>query len=254
MLLPLEVVFDIASRIIVAGVNTKYTQFSRKLPQKIQDTQKYNDCKKFLQLSKDGGFLRNVLFMVVFITTITPSAGKICRNIPKIDKTLWNRYDQEFFGTIHPSWRLFCKGEVSVTQFATDYNTQLASFLESKPEFQEEVKQFFKHNPPSEKTLKEAKKLKNELRKKARKKDATEEDKAKANQALRTYNYILKIQKQKDDLAKERKQEKAYRKNFYKTAKDIANGTFGQPTVSPNFDINIANNFYTKKYPNYGPF
>ena len=204
--------------------------------------------EKFLQLSKDGGFLRNVLFMVVFITTIKPSAGKICRNIPKIDKTLWNRYDQEFFGTIHPSWRLFCKGEVSVTQFATDYNTQLASFLESKPEFQEEVKQFFKHNPPSEKTLKEAKKLKNELRKKARKKDATEEDKAKANQALRTYNYILKIQKQKDDLAKERKQEKAYRKNFYKTAKDIANGTFGQPTVSPNFDINIANNFYTKKY------
>ena len=206
---------------------------------------------KCWQLINFGGLAPNVfVFEIVFLVLMftSPIHGRLCRDVPKIDKTVWNRYDYEFFTTIHESWKSFCKGEVSSAQFATDYNTRLASFLESKPEFQEEVKEFFKHNPPSNKTLENARKLKNNLRKKAKRKDATLEDKAKANQALRHYNYLLKIQKQKDDLTIERKQEKAYKKNFFKTAKDISNGTFGQPSVSPAFDVHTANNFYSKKY------
>ena len=119
---------------------------------------------KVMQLTNVGGSFSNVFFILIFLTSITSTDGRLSRNIPKIDQTIWNRYDYEFFTTIHSSWKSFCKGEVSSAQFATDYNTQLASFLESKHEFQEEVKEFFKHNPPSEKSLKEAKRLKNELR------------------------------------------------------------------------------------------
>ena len=125
--------------------------------------------------------------------------ARLCRNVPKIDKTLWARYDQEFSNEIYSSWKSFTKGETSPAQFATDYNSMLASFLESKIEFQEESKEYFKHNSPSKDNLENAKKLKNHLRKQAKKKDATNEDRARANQALRNYNYILKLQKLKDE-------------------------------------------------------
>ena len=110
--------------------------------------------------------------------------ARICRNVPKIDKKAWARYDQEFSNNIYSSWKSFTKGESSPAQFATEYNSMLASFLESKVEFQEETREFFKHNPPSNENLENAKKLKNNLRKQAKKKDATEEDKAKANPHL----------------------------------------------------------------------
>ena len=114
------------------------------------------------------------LFIVTILCTSTLSSyltdAKICRNLPKLDNNIWNRYDHEFFGNVHPSWTSFTKGELSPAQFATDYNAMLASFLESKTEFQEEVKEFFRCNPPTSDNLDEARKLKNLLRKTLRKK------------------------------------------------------------------------------------
>ena len=124
----------------------------------------------------------------------------------------------------------------------------LASFLESKEEFQEEVREFFKHNPPTSNHLGAARKLKNLLRKKAKKNDATEEDKARANQALRQYNYLLNLERSKAEARKAKQEEKAYKKNFYKTAKDITNGTFGMDKVTPAFDKEKANDFYKNRY------
>ena len=61
--------------------------------------------------------------------------------------------------------------------------------------------------------------MKNLIRKHAKKKDATDEDKAKANHALRNYNYILNLQKLKDKAAQTRKQEKSYKKISLKQPK-----------------------------------
>ena len=91
-------------------------------------------------------FLTVSLFLTVLFSN--ESDAKICRSFPKIDQQSWNKYDQEFSSNIHSSWKEFTKGEVSPAQFATNYNAMLASFLESKVEFQEDVKEFFKHNPP----------------------------------------------------------------------------------------------------------
>ena len=124
----------------------------------------------------------------------------------------------------------------------------LASFLESKPEFQEEVKEFFRNKPPTADNLENARKMKNLLRKKATKKDATDEDKAKANQALRNYNYLLNLERTKDAAKKAKNEEKAFKKNFYKTAKEITNGTFGEDKVIPTFNAEKANDFYKNRY------
>ena len=161
--------------------------------------------------------LVTILCISVFSTNVTDA--KICRNLPKLDSLTWNRYDHEFFGNIHPSWTAFTQGEMSPADFATDYNAMLASFLESKEEFQEEVKEFFKHKPPTNNSLENARKLKNLLRKKAKKKDATDDDKAKANQALRQYNYLLNLERSKAESKKAKLEEKAFRKIFIKQQK-----------------------------------
>ena len=41
---------------------------------------------------------------------------------------------------------------------------------------------------------------------------------------------------------------KAYKNNFWKAAKDITNGTFNQPKITPTFDKEMADKFYKDKY------
>jgi hypothetical protein len=186
-----------------------------------------------------------ILSLALFIPS---TSAKITRNVPKLDRNTWANHDQEFFSSIHPAWKDFTAGLTNPEQFATDYNAMLANFLESKPEFQEEAKEYFRHNPPSSNSLEQARKLKNSLRKRAKKQNTTDEDRAAANQALRHYNFLLKEQKAKNDAKETNDQEKAYRKNFHKFAKDITNDTFGQPSVTPTYSRDIANNFYMNKY------
>ena len=43
-------------------------------------------------------------------------------------------------------------------------------------------------------------------------------------------------------------QDKLYRKDFWKTAKDITNGTFGNPEPAPSFDKDTADQHYKTQY------
>ena len=45
-----------------------------------------------------------------------------------------------------------------------------------------------------------------------------------------------------------KKQEKEYRNNFHRFAKEITNGTFEQPSVNPSYSLDAGNQFYKKKY------
>ena len=140
------------------------------------------------------------------------------------------------------------KGQLTPEQYVTDLNGMLASFLESKAEFQKETKEFFTHNPPKEKKLEEMRKLKVELNKKAKSKDATNEDKANARQSNRAYSHLKKVNKEQEEVAEKKRQEKCYKENFYKTARDVTNGVFGQPESKPIFTKTTADLFYKNKY------
>ena len=63
--------------------------------------------------------------------------------------------------------------------------------------------------------------------------DASKEDKA--NEALRHYTFLLKLKERKSKEQDNKAHEKAYRKNFYKYAKDITKGTFGQETIAKKY-------------------
>ena len=53
-------------------------------------------------------------------------------------------------------------------------------------------------------------------------------------EAVRTHSHALKVNKEKEKLSLAREDEKAYN-NFWKTAKVVTNGTFGEPESSPTF-------------------
>ena len=112
-----------------------------------------------------------------------------------MDKHKWNQYNNEVRDITENSWKELTQGKTTPEQFATDFNAMLASFLISKPEFQKEVHTYFKHKPPSGKSpLEEAKEIKKKLIKKAKSPEATEEDRGQASQAIRNYDYQLKLE------------------------------------------------------------
>ena len=161
---------------------------------------------------------------------------------------VWKDYDTEFAQLLIPLHDKLTNNEIKPDEAATMFNNMLTKFLETKPTLVKEVKSFYKHKPTSMKKLEDAKKLKILLEKKARQKDATDEDKSLACQALRHYDYLLKEQKTTDEAKEKIKQEKDFRTNFYKFAKDVTNGTYGQPPVEPTFSCEEANNFYKNRY------
>ena len=87
------------------------------------------------------------------------------------------------------------KGNSSPEQFVTHFSDELSNFLESKTEFQEETKAYFKHNPTKTSNVEEARKIKIALNKKAKEPEATYEDKANAKQSIRIHNHLMKLNK-----------------------------------------------------------
>ena len=91
-------------------------------------------------------------------------------------------------------------------------------------------------------------KLKIDLNKKAKLPTATKEDIIQANESVRAYSHILKVNKEKEKLSAKKQEEKEYSKNFWKTAKDITNGKFGEKESVPTYSKAEADHFYKKKY------
>ena len=82
--------------------------------------------------------------------------------------------------------------------FITNLNTTLATFLQSKPEFQLAVKKFYKHSKSTNNTLEDLRQRKNDLNKKAKHINATSEDKLEASETIKLYNHVLKLEKEKE--------------------------------------------------------
>ena len=165
---------------------------------------------------------------------------------PNVEKDIWKKYDNEFKEINQQSWTSLKNDELTPEQYVTDLNGMLASFLVSKPEFQKESKMYFNHNKPNENNVEEMRKLKIELNKKAKEKNATKEVKAQARQANRAFSHIKKVNKEKQEVIEKKKQEKSYRENFYKTARDVTNGVFGATESKPTFTKHTADEFYKK--------
>ena len=155
----------------------------------------------------------------------------------------WRAYDLEFKNTVNNIIEDLTKDQITYAEAATIFNNNLTLFLESKSEVITEIKAFYQHKLKSTKVIDEARKIKHTLQKKAQKKDATYEDKKNSCEALRHYNHMLKEHTESLEAIEINKQEKAYRYNFHKFAKETTNGTYNQPDINPTFSRETANKF-----------
>ena len=181
-------------------------------------------------------------------TTSAKPKIHITRKPPALDKETWSKYDMEFNDISKMSWEALRKGKTTPEQFVSDINGSLASFLESKPEFQKESKQFFDHKPSNTEKLETMRKLKIYLNKKSKLPGATETDKINARESVITYSHILRINREKEKLNLAIKEEKMYQSNFWKTAKYVTQGTFGEQNSAPTFSKVTAQEYYKEKY------
>ena len=106
---------------------------------------------------------------------LNPLFSKNMQESPKARQQ--NRYDHEIGFLTSSLHHKLGNGEIAPEHAAKEFNSCLSSFLESKEEFQDEVREYFEHNPEATKSIEDARKLKYKLRKKAKQPNATTEDK-----------------------------------------------------------------------------
>ena len=176
--------------------------------------------------------------------------ASINRNPPTLNKDAWEKYDKEYNDINQKSWDSFRKGFTTPGQFISDLNGTLASFLETKEEFLKVQKEFFKHDQKNHDPVEEARKLKIELNKKAKLPGGTDEDRLMAKEAIRMHSHVKKVSKERQETMKAIEENKAFKKDFWKTAKQVTNGTFGEPPAYPAFSKYTADHFYKEKYEN----
>ena len=183
-------------------------------------------------------------------TATTPIHDRptLVKTVPELTEDEWNTLDVEFNNIQAPLHHLMGMNEIPSDVAMQPYTELLHNFLVSKPQFQRESPTHFTRTPPT--TLPEARNLKNILRKKAKHKNATSEDRKNFQSALRTLNFLIKKDKENKKKKVESDHESSYRMDFWKFSKEATKGTLGEEEVAPTFSKEEADVFYQGRYSN----
>ena len=158
----------------------------------------------------------------------------------------WSELDVKVNNKIGPLHHLLGNDQIPSDVAADQLGAILAELLESEPEFEETVKEFYRNKVST--SLEEARILKRELKRKAKKKDSTHEDKENWLKAVKLHALLLARSNANEGEAKIRKQEKAYKKNFAKFVKEACNGTLDCEKTQPKFTKEQADVYFRDKY------
>ncbi len=186
-------------------------------------------------------------YLIVTLLVIIHSGSALKFDIPFLPTNQWSEYNSELSDVIAPMYHELCQDQMSPKAAGEQFSKALNEYFASKPDLvlEETVNYYQNHEP---KTLAEAKRKKNVLRKKAYGKDATEEDRKAFREAVKTVSYLNKAQKEKDRNKTAIHQEKLYKENFYSFAKKCTDGTLTTPPTKPGFTKEQADAYYPLKY------
>ena len=167
---------------------------------------------------------------------------------PAYNKKQWQQIDSELKETLSPLHFGLANNVINPQDAGMQFSETLYDFFGSKPEFIVEngEKEAYRKNQPN--AIQEAKKLKNDLRKKIQKKDATKEDRKMFGQSVRYHNYVLKEQKLRDKDNARKNQEKMYHDNFWEFSRKLSRGELNKPAQKPTFDKSAADEYYPRMY------
>ena len=130
---------------------------------------------------------------------------------------------------------------------ADSFSDAVFGYFADQPDFVEErnSQAYVEHEP---RTLADARKRKNILRRKAFSKEGTEDDRRNFRSAVKAVSFL----KKRSDKRKAEKgaahQEKLYKKDFWNFSKQVCNGDFNKATPAVSFSKEIADEYYPGKY------
>ena len=167
--------------------------------------------------------------------------------IPTFSSNEWQVHDLAIRNLLRPVHSGLSCGDVRPAEAADQFTDVLKSYLSDNKEFVKEQssKGYISHEP---KTLSQARKKKNALRKKAFSRQGTPEDKRLFRQAVKAVSFLNKQKRRADANKSQVHHEKQYRSNFWGYAKNITQGTYGQQGPVPTFDKDVADTYFPNRY------
>ena len=134
-------------------------------------------------------------FLLLWLNMVREDISEIVltKNVPDLTKERWNELNQELSNLTKDLHHRLATNEVRSDLAIEEFSQVLHNYLLSKEEFIHKSPKMFQHKPS--KTLENARKEKNQLRKKMKSKNATLEDVQNFNQSLKVCNFLLKTSK-----------------------------------------------------------
>ena len=187
------------------------------------------------------------LLTLVIVILYSHSITGLQFTIPTFCSDEWGTHDSSIRHLLNPIHFDLSSGDISPNEAADRFSSTLTDYFGEHTEFVKEQKSnsYIAHKP---KTLAEARKRKNVLRKKAFSKHATPEDKQLFRQAVRTVSFLNKQGKKKTELKTTAYHEKQYRTDFWGYSKKIVQDTYGKQSPGPTFSKESADIYYPQKY------
>ena len=174
--------------------------------------------------------------------------------LPSAEKDIWEGINAELRDKLHPYHHHLARlnNAEDIADMGNQINSVIRDFLLERPELFDTIesenssKAAFINHPF--KTLEQAKKAKNYLRKKAFGRDGTKDDKKRFYEAVKAVSELKKKAKKKEEIKTAKWQEDLYFKNKWEFAKHACNGTIGSKSQPPGFSKAEADTYYPQHY------
>ena len=153
--------------------------------------------------------------------------------------------------SLHPKYALIsecvCNRIVTPKEAAESFSDTVFEYFASQPDFVQErnSQAYVEHEP---KTLADARKKKNILRRKAFSKQGTEEDRRNFRSAVKAVSFLKKRSERRKAEKTAAHQEDSYRKEFGNFSKQACNGNMNKSTTTLSFTKAKADEYFPGKY------
>ena len=141
-----------------------------------------------------GSVASAYLTLLIFLSSISTMC--ISRSTPQLDSDRWNEIDVQLNDLIGPLHYRISNEETPADEAADELAEIITFLLTNVPEFNDVEKDYFERKQST--SLEEARVLKRELRKKAKKRNASAEDKESWLQAVRLHAFLLRLKHRKE--------------------------------------------------------
>jgi hypothetical protein len=146
-------------------------------------------------------------------------------------------------GLLGPAWEALSSRSESAKVSIDSFTSTFCGYLRSNCSFVKDVKQDRRRKSVSDSSVEAAHKEKNHLKKIARRRGSTPQDRRAFYGPIRSHSRLKIIHEQAQRDKDATFQERSYLRNFYNFAKEAVAGTIGGRCDSTQFPVEVANRY-----------